>query len=201
MLLRRLSLVTPFVRLLSSNEVHFYIDVLLSVFPFQLTTTTHVPEPCTAIIVYDPSLTKEIPSDNFAEESSNYVPDEDVDSMRRELADTKKQVLLIMSQHKKSVEKLQEALAQKDTAVTEAAEAKSREAYMLELMTESSLDMAGVCHFCCPLVLFLLPLHDSLFLLLRLLSRSCSGGPASRGKGHTTFGTRRGTRFQLLGFA
>ena len=78
----------------------------MSVFSFQLTTTTHVPEPCTAIIVYDLSLTKEIPSDNFAEESSNYVPDEDVDSMRMKLADTKKQVLLIMSQHKKSVEKL-----------------------------------------------------------------------------------------------
>src|SRR6266480_7101658 len=117
----------------------------MSVFSFQLTTTTHVPEPCTAIIVYDPSLTKEIPSDNFAEESSNYIPDEDVDSMRRELADTKKQVLLIMNQHKKSIERLQEALAQKDAATAEAIAAGSRETYMLELMKESSLDMAGVC--------------------------------------------------------
>src|SRR6266480_1083908 len=100
LLLRRLPPVLPFVKLLSSNEIHLRLDVLISVFCFQLITTSRVPETCTDIVVYVPPLTKEIPSDNFAEESTNYVPDEDVDSIRRELADTKKQVLLIMSQHK-----------------------------------------------------------------------------------------------------
>ena len=169
----------PFVKLLSSNEIRPRIIILISLFCFQLITTSRVPEICTDIVVYAPPPTKELPSDSFAEGSTNYIPDEDVDSIRRELADTKKQVLLIMSQHKKSVEKLQEALAQKVAAATEAKDAKSREAYMLELMTESSLDMAGVCLFCCRLLMFLLPLPYSSLLFLRLLSGSHSGRPTS----------------------
>ena len=62
----------------------------------------------------------------------------------------KKQALVIMEQSRKSSEKekialqqAQEALALKEVAVTEAAQATSREDYMLQLMTDASLDMAG----------------------------------------------------------
>jgi hypothetical protein len=62
----------------------------------------------------------------------------------------KKQVLIVMEQSRKSSEKekqalhqAQEALALKETAVAEAAQAASRENYMLELMTDASLDMEG----------------------------------------------------------
>jgi regulator of protease activity HflC (stomatin/prohibitin superfamily) len=61
----------------------------------------------------------------------------------------KKQALIIMEQSRKSSEKeklalqqAQEALALKEATVAEAAQAASRENYMLELMTDASLDMA-----------------------------------------------------------
>ncbi|KAK1611142.1 hypothetical protein QYE76_034815 [Lolium multiflorum] len=62
----------------------------------------------------------------------------------------KKQVLMTMEQSRKSLERekialqqAQDALAVKEAAITEAAEASSRENYMLQLMNDSSLDMTG----------------------------------------------------------
>jgi hypothetical protein len=80
----------------------------------------------------------------------------------------KKQALVIMEQSRKSSEKeklalqqAQEALALKEAAVTEDAQATSREDYMLQLMTDASLDMAGT------LPVFAIPL----FYLLVSISR------------------------------
>jgi hypothetical protein len=63
----------------------------------------------------------------------------------------KKQALIIMEQSRKSSEKeklalqqAQEALALKEAAVIEAAQAASQEDYMLQLMTDASLDMADL---------------------------------------------------------
>jgi hypothetical protein len=62
----------------------------------------------------------------------------------------KKQALVIMEPSRKSSEReklalqqAQEALALKETAITEATEATSRENYMLQLMNDSILDMTG----------------------------------------------------------
>jgi hypothetical protein len=62
----------------------------------------------------------------------------------------KKQTLVIMEQSRKSLERetfalqqAQEALVLKEAAVTEAAEAASRENHMLQLMNDAILDMAG----------------------------------------------------------
>jgi hypothetical protein len=169
-------------------------------FCFQLTTTSRIPEICTDIVVYAPPLTKELPDDNFDEESTNDIPDDDVDSMRRELVDAKKQVLLIMSQHKKSVEKLREAQAQKDAAAAEAVAVSSRETYMLELMKESSLDMAGVYLVLSYAGIFAVVSLIPYFLLLRLLYRPCYGGPTGRGKSDAVVGTCTTARLEFLGF-
>ncbi len=45
---------------------------------------------------------------------------------------------------KRAVQQAQEAILLKETAVAEAAEATRRENHMLELMTEASLEMAGM---------------------------------------------------------
>jgi hypothetical protein len=45
---------------------------------------------------------------------------------------------------KLALQRAQEALALKEASVTEAANATSREEYMLQLMNDSSLDMAGI---------------------------------------------------------
>jgi hypothetical protein len=80
----------------------------------------------------------------------------------------KKQALAIMEQSRRSseneklaVQQAQEAIALKETAVAEAAEATSRENYMLQLMNDSSLDMTGTLRkrghtvFCSYCLLFL----------------------------------------------
>jgi hypothetical protein len=63
----------------------------------------------------------------------------------------KKQALVMMEQSRRSLDKerlavqqAREAIALKETAVAEAAEAASRENYMLQLMNDSSLDMTGM---------------------------------------------------------
>jgi hypothetical protein len=43
-----------------------------------------------------------------------------------------------------ALQEVKEALSLRDTAVAEAAQAVSREEYMLDLLTDASLDMAGV---------------------------------------------------------
>jgi hypothetical protein len=63
----------------------------------------------------------------------------------------KKQTLAMMEQSRQASEKekialqqAREAIAAKDAAVAEATEASSRENYMLQLMTDASLDMTGM---------------------------------------------------------
>jgi hypothetical protein len=75
----------------------------------------------------------------------------DLEELRRELQSTKKQSLVLMEQSRKSSEReqialqqAQDAIAEKETAVAEAAAASTRENFMLQLLTDASLDMAGV---------------------------------------------------------
>jgi hypothetical protein len=63
----------------------------------------------------------------------------------------KRQAIIIMDRFRKSSEQekvalqqAKEALSLRDTAVAEAALATSREDYMLDLITDASLDMAGM---------------------------------------------------------
>ena len=60
-------------------------------------------------------------------------------------------MLVLMEQSRRSSERekialqqAQDAIAEKDSAVAEAAAATSRENFMLQLLTDASLDMAGV---------------------------------------------------------
>jgi hypothetical protein len=62
----------------------------------------------------------------------------------------KKQSLVLIEQSQRSseneklaVQQAREAIALKETAVAEAAEATSREIFMLQLMNDASLDMTG----------------------------------------------------------
>jgi hypothetical protein len=79
----------------------------------------------------------------------------------------KKQILVIMEQSRKSAERekialqqAQEALTCKEAAVTDAAQAASRENYMLELMNDASLDMAGMLPvFVIPRIFYMLVLY------------------------------------------
>ena len=81
--------------------------------------------------------------------SKGSVPD--LEELRQELQSTKKQSLVIMEQSRKSSERekialrqAQDAIAEKETAVAEAAAASARENFMLQLLTDASLDMTGV---------------------------------------------------------
>jgi hypothetical protein len=89
--------------------------------------------------------------DEFIEDSSSKGSAQDLEELRQQLQYMKKQALIIMDQSRKSSEKekvalqqAQEAIAAKETAVAEAAQATSRENFMLELMTEASLELAGI---------------------------------------------------------
>jgi hypothetical protein len=71
--------------------------------------------------------------------------------LRQQLQAMKKQSLIVMDPSRKSSEQekialqqAQDALALKETATAEAAQAVSRENYMLDLMADASLDMAGM---------------------------------------------------------
>nr|XP_051229963.1 uncharacterized protein LOC127347856 [Lolium perenne] len=96
------------------------------------------------------SFSKKSSAVEFIEGSSSAAQNEDWNDLRQQLQSMKKQALVIMEQSRKSSEReklalqqAQEALALKETAVTEAAEASSRENYMLQLMSDSSLDMTA----------------------------------------------------------
>ena len=63
---------------------------------------------------------------------------------------------MLMEQSRKSSERekialqqAQDAITEKDAAVAEAVAATSRENFMLQLLTDASLDMAGVLHYHC----------------------------------------------------
>ncbi|KAK1607691.1 hypothetical protein QYE76_031364 [Lolium multiflorum] len=75
---------------------------------------------------------------------------QDLEELRQQLQSLKKQSLMIMEQSRKSSDRenialrqAQNAIAEKETAVSEAAAASARENFMLQLMTDASLDMTG----------------------------------------------------------
>jgi hypothetical protein len=98
------------------------------------------------------SCSKKVSADvKFIEDSSGMDPAHDLKELRQQLQSMKKQALLTMEQSRKSSERekialqqAQEAIASKEAAVAEAIQATSRENFMLELMNEASLEMAGM---------------------------------------------------------
>jgi hypothetical protein len=98
------------------------------------------------------SYSKKTPvDDEFVEDSSSKGSTQDLEELRQQLQYMKKQTLIIMDQSRKSSEKekvaiqqAQDAIAAKEAAVAEASKAATRENFMLELMTEASLDMTGM---------------------------------------------------------
>jgi hypothetical protein len=98
-------------------------------------------------------LKKTPAADELIEDSSSKGSAQDLEELRQQLQSMKKQVLMTMEQSRKSLERekialqqAQDALAVKEAAIKEAAEASSRENYMLQLMNDSSLDMTGILH-------------------------------------------------------
>jgi hypothetical protein len=97
-------------------------------------------------------LKKPVAVEHFEDSSSKGLA-QDLEELRQQLQSVKKQTLMIMEQSRKSSERekialqqAQDAMAAKENAVAEAAAASARENCMLELMAESSLDMAGMLH-------------------------------------------------------
>ncbi|KAK1617599.1 hypothetical protein QYE76_023116 [Lolium multiflorum] len=96
------------------------------------------------------SYSKKASVDDFTEDSSNASLSQELNDLRQQLQSMKKQTIMIMDRFRKSSERekvalqeAKEALALRDTAVAEAAQAVAREEYMLNLLTDASLDMAG----------------------------------------------------------
>ena len=100
------------------------------------------------------SHSKRIPGDVFLDDSSCADSiQQELTELRQQLQAMKKQAITVMDQSHKSFERektalrqAQEALELKETAVAEALQATTRDNYMLELMTDASLDMAGTLH-------------------------------------------------------
>jgi hypothetical protein len=110
------------------------------------------------------SHSRKTPVDDFVEDSSNVELSKKLDELRQQLQSMTKQAVIVIDQSRKSSERekialqqAHEALALKEAAVAGAAQAVSREDYILDLMTDASLDMAGMPHkfyssshlFCC----------------------------------------------------
>ncbi|KAK1650529.1 hypothetical protein QYE76_068334 [Lolium multiflorum] len=96
------------------------------------------------------SFSRKTSIDDFVEDFFNADLLRDLDELRQQLQSMKKQALVVMEQSRKSSERekialqqAHEALTLKESTVAEAAKAASREDYMLDLMTDASLDMAG----------------------------------------------------------
>ena len=66
---------------------------------------------------------------------------------------------------KTALRQAQEALELKEVAVAEALQATARETYMLDLMADASLDMAGMLRFITPFTIRMCLFHTSLFPL------------------------------------
>jgi hypothetical protein len=91
----------------------------------------------------------------------------------------KRQAVVIMDQSRKSLEReravlqwAKEALKLEETATAETLRAASREEYMLDLLTDESLDMAGRCYLLtlpCTIHIFLFHALLSSFIIIRLL--------------------------------
>jgi hypothetical protein len=107
---------------------------------------TVVPRPSDALPA---SYSRKTSVDEFIESSSSAGQMENLNELRQQLQSVKKLALVIMEQSRRSSEKeklalqqAQEALSLKEAAVTEAAQATSREDYMLKLVIDTCLDMA-----------------------------------------------------------
>jgi hypothetical protein len=94
---------------------------------------------------------KTLVDDSLIEGSSSKLLSQDLQELRQQLQSMKKQMLVLMEQSRRSSERekialqqAQDAIAAKDAAVAEATEASSRENYMLQLMSDASLDMTGM---------------------------------------------------------
>ncbi|KAK1681533.1 hypothetical protein QYE76_042381 [Lolium multiflorum] len=107
--------------------------------------------------VFPPSRSKKTPvAVEFIEDSSSKDSTQDLEELRQQLQSTKKQSLMLMEQSRKSSERekvalqqAQDAIIEKDAAVAEAAAATSRENFMLQLLTDASLDMADARYSSC----------------------------------------------------
>jgi hypothetical protein len=113
-------------------------------------TSTHRPADTLPASSYPKKISV---GDDFIGDSSCKDSTQDLRDLRQQLQSMKKQALVIMEQSRKSLEKenialqqAQDAIAAKEDAVAAAAEASRRENFMLELMLDSSLDMAGILH-------------------------------------------------------
>jgi predicted RNase H-like nuclease (RuvC/YqgF family) len=76
---------------------------------------------------------------------------QELDELRQQLQQTKRQTLVMMEQSRKATEaekialqQAREAMADKDATVSEAKKATSRENSMLELMNEAAADISGI---------------------------------------------------------
>jgi hypothetical protein len=123
---------------------------LISIFFFQLIFDNYTAVPRASDALPASSFAKRTPADNLNEDSSSTEPDQTLNELRQQLQAMKKQVLIVMEQSLKSSKKekqalhqAQEALTLKEAAVAEAAQAATRENFMLEMMTDASQDMAG----------------------------------------------------------
>ena len=131
----------------------YFAKLLMSIFSFQLVFDNYTATLRSSDALPASSCLRKTSADDFVEDSSNADPVQDLNELRQQLQSMKKQALVIMEQSQKSSERekialqqAQEALALKEAAVAEAAQATSREDYMLELMTDASLDMVGMLH-------------------------------------------------------
>jgi hypothetical protein len=119
---------------------------------FQLIFDNYSTTPRPSAVLPASSYSKKTPvAAEVIENSSNKGSAPDLEELRQELQSTKKQSLVLMEQSRKSSEReqialqqAQDALAEKETAVAEAAAASTRENFMLQPLTDASLDMAGV---------------------------------------------------------
>jgi F0F1-type ATP synthase membrane subunit b/b' len=93
--------------------------------------------------------------------------------LRQQLQAMKKQAITIMDQSRKSSERekialrqAQDALELEEIVVAEASQGTSRENYMLDLMTDATLDMAGMLRFITPFTICMCLFHTSWFPLM-----------------------------------
>ncbi|KAK1650606.1 hypothetical protein QYE76_068411 [Lolium multiflorum] len=111
---------------------------------------TSTPHPSDALPAS--SHSKKTPvEDEFIEDSSSMGSVQDLEELRQQLQSMKKQALVIMEQSRRSTEREQiarqqasEVVAAKEAAITYAKQATSRENFMLELLTNASVEMAGI---------------------------------------------------------
>jgi hypothetical protein len=102
--------------------------------------------------VLPPSHPRKVLADaRLGEDSLSVSLSQDLEELRQQLQYAKKQTLVMMEQSRKASEaekialqQVQEAMAAKENAVSEAEKATTRENLMLELMNEAGVEMSGM---------------------------------------------------------